>query len=150
MKSSFEVRAGRCCLKSTLSCTPGAGTRRKHDALEGRRINLSAAVPDTVSTLFSQVVKRKGNIKVSNALKQKIYSFIEDHPHVIQSPIANDLLLVKDECNPQKTKRVPKLLLQIPIRQLHNDIVEGLPEATDSNRKPLISDTKLLSFFHQN
>jgi hypothetical protein len=53
---------------------------------------------------------------------------------VIESPIANDTLL---KLNPVtgKKERVPKLLLQIPDRQLHNDhlkpVKEGEWQSTD-------------------
>ena len=44
------------------------------------------------------------------------------HPQVVQSPIANDYLKVKiDGYN--ETQLVPKLLLQVSIRELHNNLV---------------------------
>ena len=39
--------------------------------------------------------------------------------------------------------KVPKLLLQIPIRVLHNYLVNNLAEARDYTRIFLVSDTKL-------
>jgi hypothetical protein len=67
---------------------------------------------------------------------------------VIQSPIANNTLLLKDPDDPTKKNRVGKLLLQIPYRELHNDLLSespsGLPEARHPvTNKLLISDTAL-------
>ena len=68
---------------------------------------------------------------------------------VIESPISNDALL---KLNPVtgKKERVPKLLLQIPVRELHNDLLKpveegGLAEARDDDGRALISDTALRS-----
>ena len=59
----------------------------------------------------------------------------------MESPIANDMATVKNQEG--LLIKVPKLLLQIPIRVLHNDLVNNLVEARDSNGKVLVSDTKL-------
>ena len=57
------------------------------------------------------------------------------------------MLLIK---NPETgvKERVAKLLLEIPVRELHNDLVEAaesgdVPEVVDRNRKIVISDTSL-------
>ena len=44
--------------------------------------------------LVSQVVKRKGWTKVSEDLEEKVISFIENHPSVVQSPIMNMILFL--------------------------------------------------------
>ena len=93
-------------------------------------------------TLFSQVVKRKGWTKVNKELEEKVVSFIKNHPNVVQSPIMNDYVSVKDTVDPSVVQKVPKLLLQVSIRELHNDLIEQLPEASKDGI-PLISDTKL-------
>ncbi len=54
----------------------------------------------------------------------------------------NDFVSVKDKVDPSVVHKVPKLLLQITIRELHNDLIEQLPEASKDG-VPLISDTKL-------
>ena len=92
-------------------------------------------------TIFSQVIKSRGWTKVDDELLKKIHSFVRHHPHVVQSPLANDMATVKDESG--LPIKVPKLLLQIPIRVLHNDLLKNLPEARDSDGKALVSDTKL-------
>jgi hypothetical protein len=68
---------------------------------------------------------------------------------VQESPIANDALLHPNPVTGKK-ERVPKLLLQIPICELHRNLLKlveegGLPEARDENGRALISDTALWS-----
>jgi hypothetical protein len=41
---------------------------------------------------------------------------------VIQSPLAADTLLVSDPDFPGNKKRMNKILLQIPVRELYNDL----------------------------
>ena len=69
----------------------------------------------------------------------------------MQSPIANDCTKVKidDYTEPQL---VPKLLLQVSIRELHNNLVSatkygGTKEARDKNENIIISDSTLHSLF---
>jgi hypothetical protein len=67
-------------------------------------------------------------------IREKLNEWILAHPHVIPSPITNDTLLIGDR-NTGVTTRVPKLLIEISIRELHNDLLEspesgGLAEAT--------------------
>ena len=66
-------------------------------------------------TIFSQVFKSKGWKKVDKELEEKVLSFIEDHPNVVQSPIMNDYVSMKDKSDPTVVYKVPKLLLQITI-----------------------------------
>jgi hypothetical protein len=42
---------------------------------------------------------------------------------VIQSPLASDTLLVSDRKSPGNKIRKNKILLQIPVRELHNDML---------------------------
>ena len=69
--------------------------------------------------------------------------------YIIPSPIACDTILVKDPDNPMKTIRVGKLLRQVSISELHNDLVSkgktGLPEVWDKNDNLLVSDTSFRS-----
>ena len=73
------------------------------------------------------------------------------HPQVLQSPIINDCLKVKidDHIEP---KLVPKLLLQVSVRELHNNLVSdaencGLKEARYAENNIIISDSTLRSLF---
>ena len=67
----------------------------------------------------------------------------------MQSPIANDCLKVKIDgyTEPQP---FPKLLLQVSIRELHNNLIStakygGLKEARDEDDKIIIGDSILRS-----
>ena len=53
----------------------------------------------------------------------------------------NDYVSVKDRDDPSVVHKVPKLLLQITIRELHNDLIEQLPEASKDGIA-LVSDNK--------
>jgi hypothetical protein len=97
---------------------------------------------------FSRVLKRLGRTKVSVQLEEAFLKWLDNHNMVIQSPLASDTLLVSDPENPGNEKRINKILLQIPVRELHNDLVSrdpliGLPGVRDCSGNILISDTKL-------
>ena len=111
----------------------------KRDLLK-LRSKRNGVVP--TGTLFSQVVKSKGWTKVNKELEEKVHSFIVTHPNVVQSPTMNDYVRVKDKDDPSVLHEVPKLLLQVSIRELHNDLIEQLPEASKDGI-PLVSDTSL-------
>ena len=68
-------------------------------------------------------------------INKSLYNWIMHHPQVVQSPIFNDCLKVKIYCH-IKPQLVPKLLLQVSARELHNNLVSatidgGLNEARD-------------------
>lgn len=72
---------------------------------------------------------------------------MRNQPNVIHSPIASDTLLVKVK-GQQEKQRVGKLLLEIPLRELHSLMVSsledgGLPEVRDADNKIIVSDTML-------
>ena len=63
------------------------------------------------------------------------------HPQVVQSPIVNECLKVKiyGHTEPQL---VPKLLLQVSVREIHNNLVRdtdngGLKEARNAEKLSL-------------
>ena len=71
---------------------------------------------------------------------------MECHSQVVQSPIVNDTLLTKNRLG-VKTP-APKLLLRIPVRELHNDMIKPVSEggfalAHKSAGEVQISDTSL-------
>ena len=90
----------------------------KRDLLKLQSEMNDGVVATTAGTIFSQVVKRKGWTKVNNELEEKVLLFIENHPNVIQSPIMNNYVSVKDKADPTIVHKVPKLLLQVSIREL--------------------------------
>ena len=76
----------------------------------------------------------------------EIWNWVEGHTDVIQSPIVNDTLLIKNRLG-VKTP-VPKLLLRIPVHELHNDMIKPVSEggfslARNPEGKVIISDTSL-------
>ena len=76
-----------------------------------------------------------------------MYTWITRRPQVVQSPISNDCLKVMfdDKIEPQL---VPKLLLQVSVRELHNSLVSypndvGLKDARYEDYHIIISDSTL-------
>ena len=60
----------------------------------------------------------------------------------MHSPLKNDTVLVPDPNDSSKKISKTKLLLQVSIRELHNDLIASVPSCK-KNGKPLLSDTKL-------
>ena len=98
---------------------------------------------------WTKKIKRKGHSKINEKIKRNLYSWITRHPQVVQSPISNDGLKVMfdDQTEPQL---VPKLLLQVSVREIHNIVVSdpidgGLKDARDEYGIIIISDSTLSS-----
>ena len=99
--------------------------------------------------LWTNRTKRKGRSKINELIKHNIYAWITRHPQVCQSPISNDCLKVifDDQTEPQL---VPKLLLQVSVRELNNSLVSypndgGFKDARDIYDNVFISDSILRS-----
>ena len=93
--------------------------------------------------------KRKGESNSSKEISKSLYNRIINHPQVVQSQISNDCLKMKIDgyTEPQP---VPKLLLQVSVRELHNNLVSateygGLKEARYEDDSIIISYYKLCS-----
>ena len=91
--------------------------------------------------------KRKGNPKIDKQIEKYLYNWIMHHPQVVQSPIVNDCLKVKIDGRTEP-QPVPKLSLQVSVRELHNNLVSntidgGLKEAIYKNDNIIISDSTL-------
>ena len=74
-----------------------------------------------------------------------IQEWIIKHPAVVSFPIVQDTILVRDKLTGKKNQRVGKYLIQIAMRELHNDLTKsknegGLSEVWNEN-KSLVSDT---------
>jgi hypothetical protein len=85
---------------------------------------------------WSRVKPWKGFSKITPEIHERLHQWIVDHPQVVQSPITNNTLLLLDR-ESGLTIHVPKLLLEISIRELHNDLIApptsgGLAEARDA------------------
>ena len=103
---------------------------------------LLESTEDDKETVYSQVLKSKGRTKVNPALEEKIDWFICGHPFIVLSPIKDDSVLVPDPVDPTKKVKKNKLLLQVSVRELYNNILKEVPECTvDGNI--LVSDWKL-------
>ena len=92
---------------------------------------------------------KKGHSKINEQIKRNLYTWITRHPQVVQSPISNDGLKMTlyDQTEPTL---VPKLLLQVSVRDLYNSLVSdpndgGLKDARDEDGKIIISDSTLRS-----
>jgi hypothetical protein len=91
--------------------------------------------------------KRKGYSKITVEIREKLHHWIMNHPHVIDSPISNDTVLILNPDTNLK-ERVGKLLCEVSIRELHNDLIEeevngGLKEARGVSGEVIISDSAL-------
>ena len=94
-------------------------------------------------------IERKGHSKINEQIKRNLYTWIIRNPQVVQSPISNDCLkvMLDDHTEPQL---VPKLLLQLSVRELQNILVSdpnygGLKDARYEDGKNIISDSTLRS-----
>ena len=93
--------------------------------------------------------KRKVNSKIIYQIKKSLYNWIMHNPQVVQSQIFNGCLKVNiyGHTEPQL---VPKLLLRVSVREIHNSLViepvdGGLKEARDAENNIIISDSTLCS-----
>ena len=84
---------------------------------------------------------------INDSLKILIQNWIIQHPSIVASPIAKDTILVRDKLTGRKDQRVGKYLIQISIRELHNDLIksknEGSLEEVWNGKKLLVCDTGL-------
>ena len=65
--------------------------------------------------------KRNGNSEIYEQIKKSLYNWIMHHPQFVQSPIVNDCLNMKIDGH-NEPKMVRKLLLQVSVRELHNNL----------------------------
>ena len=121
----------------------GLPLSRYNRILSSAKFKRTALEEERKDTIYSQVIKGKGWTKVDSNLMEIVHKWIRAHPHVIESPLANDTVKVPDKNDPTKKVKTNRLLLQISIRELHNDMLEQLPEVKDAEGNVLISDTKL-------
>ena len=81
-----------------------------------------SAYPLKLEIAYGPIKKRKGHSKIKDQIKLNLYEWITHHPQFFQSPISIDCLKVifGDQTEP---KPVPKLLLQVSVREIHNSLV---------------------------
>ena len=63
--------------------------------------------------------------KYLNRAAPERYDWVSDHPHVVNDPITNETIIIRDE-NKDK-KRVGKILLQMSIQEIHNYLLSAGP-----------------------
>ena len=89
--------------------------------------------------------KKKRSFESDTRAEKKLYQWFVDHPLVVQSPIKGDVLLLKDPLNSKVKVKTPKLLLQVPITELYDDLMGtgtlGKDWAKKPDGSPLICDT---------
>ena len=107
------------------------------------------ANPLNTDMACGNIKKRKGHSKINEQVQRKLYIWITRHPRVVQSPLSNDCLKVifYDKIEPQM---VPKILLHVYVRELHNIIVGdpndvSIKESRDEENIIIISDSTLLT-----
>ena len=86
--------------------------------------------------------------KVSNDIRKELHKWIFNHPHVISGPDKRDTLLVPNPDNiPGPKIRMGKWLIQIPITELHQDLLStgdlGFKDCRNANGDVIIPDTAL-------
>ena len=101
------------------------------------------------NTPWSLKKKQKCNSKINEQIKKSPYNCIMQHPQVVQSPIFNDCLKLKID-GPAELQLVPKLLLRVSVRELHNNLVSdvdngGIKEERDEDDNIIISNSTLRS-----
>ena len=131
-----------------LNAKTGTGRTRLNWAVQTRKaLKVSKGVSRNEKWLT--ILKRywRGHRKITPAVKEAIVSWVRQHGNVATLPIYSETLLVKGPGSSEK-HRVPKLLLEIPVRELHNLLLAptdqgGLAQSRDEENKILCSDTTL-------
>ena len=104
-----------------------------------------------MNVYLCSLTRRSSDLVVVTCIKHNLYTWIKRHPQGVQSPISNYCLkvILDDQTEPQL---VPKLLLTVSIRGLHNILVSdpndgGINDVRDENVKINISDYTLCLLF---
>jgi hypothetical protein len=126
-----------------------AGSSRRLFALASNRRKAIREAQATRKDLWAMSRKRpKKRLKIDEQLRELLNEWIRNHEMVVISPIKDETLLVYNSLTGIKERKA-KLLLCIPVRELHNDLQKeppmGLAAAKDAAGKCLISDTMLRS-----
>ena len=87
--------------------------------------------------------------KPTNRPKKALYNYILQHSQVVVSPIVNNSLKLSIDRKVEK-QLVPKFLLRILLRELHNSMIiqpeeSRLKEERDAENNIIISDSTLLN-----
>ena len=99
---------------------PTTTARRLLQAAAILRLKLTK---DELRISWATVEQRIGYTPINAVVRAELHDWVLAHPMVIVSPITSDKRLVLDPATGQKV-RVQKLLRQISVRELHNDMVK--------------------------
>ena len=77
-------------------------------------------------------------------MRQEIVDWIMKNSNVCQSPITRDTLLISDADTKVKL-RVPKLLLECSMRQLHNELIASLDDICLVGARHAITNDVIIS-----
>ena len=140
-----SARKSLCLFNNLLVVKKKTATRRVGAARSKRKEIKYGTTP------WALKQNRKGNSKIDDQIKKSLYNWIIHHPKVVQSPIVNDFLKVKSYGHTE-SQLVPKWLLQVYVRKLHNNLVSdtynsGPKEAKYADNNIIISDSTLCSLF---
>ena len=102
----------QCSISSAYSQQRKASTKRGHLIAQVKNISVKWYIKP-----FIFITK-----KISKALRKETVDWILKNSNVRESPITRDNLLTADADTKVKC-RVPKLLLECSMRQLHNEII---------------------------
>ena len=99
----------------------------------------------SVITIWALKPKRKVNSKINDQIKKSLCNWIMHLPLVVKSPIFNDFLKLNIDGHTEP-QLVPKLLLQVSVRELHNILVsdsldDGIKEEMNAENNIVISDS---------
>jgi hypothetical protein len=137
-----KKRVSQAQMAKSLGLNPSRAKRLFTNAKKKRK----ALIGNPGQGSWSEKPKRQGHSAMSRDVKFKLRNWIVNHPHMIMSPIVNDALLVRNPITKVK-ERAGKLLLEIPVCELHKDLIEppekgGLAEAWKDG-EVIISDASL-------
>ena len=95
------------------------------------------------------IKKTKRALKINDQIKHNIYTWITSHTQVVLSQSYNDCLKVIFD-NQTELQLVPKFLLQVSVRELHNNLVidtndGSIKDSRDEDDNIIISDSTLRS-----
>ena len=80
---------------------------------------------------WSSVSKRERRCPlISDSLKVMIQEWIIKHPSIVEFSIENDTILVRGNITGKQINRVRKYLIQVSIRELHNDLTRSKNEGS--------------------
>ena len=125
---------------------PRSTTYRKLEVGTKKRQGLLAAAQGGVQRVWSQLANiGKGHSKITPEITESVCEWVKSHPNVIISPIANDAIFVGKG---EERRRVPKLVREISVRELHNMMIlpeseGGLGCVLDASGNVIVSDTSL-------